>query len=343
MPNALQLCPNDHPPFGEVCAGHAEALARLGFRVRTVFFESRGFQPPAGFEFEYRPADRLGDLARPEVLVSHRYGAYRVGVPLARRQSISQHVVVAHEFGMFARLSRRIRRRLWATRTTRFAGVSAPVAEDLRDAGVRSPVVLPNPIDAARIRAGLKARGAARAALGVPDDAFVVGVIGRLHPKKDPMRALDVFARYRAEDHTAHLVFIGTGPLQDRVAREAGDGVVLAGFRSDARELLGAYDAILSCSTRSEAFGLALLEALAAGTPVIAADQPGPRFVLGQCGSYFQTDAELLARLRDARARRWPPRHADYVETATQRVTREFSEDALAFRYRALGVGGWDR
>ena len=205
------------------------------------------------------------------------------------------------------------------------------------------PVVLPNPIDAARVRAGVRPRGAARAALGVPDDAFVVGVVGRLHPKKDPLRAVHVFARYRAEDQAAYLVFIGTGPLRDQVAREAGDGVVLAGFRSDARELLGAFDVLLSCSTRSEAFGLALLEALAAGTPVVAADQPGPRFVLGQCGSYFQTDAELLAGLRDARARCSPPHHADYVEAATQRVTREFSVDALASRYRDLAVRGWSR
>ena len=344
MPDALQLCPNDHPPFGEVCAGHAEALGRLGYRVRTVFFESRGFEPPAEFEFDYRPADRLVDVGTPELLVSHRYGAYRAGVGLARRLSIPQHVVVAHEFGMFSRLSRRIRRRLLATRTTRFAGVSDPVADDLRRTGVREPLVLPNPIDAARIRARLKPRNDARAAVGVPNDAFVVGVVGRLHPKKNPLRAADVFARYRAEDHNALLVFIGTGPLQDQVARRAGDGIVLAGFRPDVRELLGAFDVVLSCSTRSEAFGLALLEALAAGTRVIAADQPGPRFVLGQCGSYFETDAELLARLRDMRAGgSSSPPGEDFAATAMQHVAREFSVDALGSRYDTFVGRQWGR
>lgn len=335
--DVLQLCPNDHPPFGEVCAGHAEALGRLGHRVRTIFFESRGFQPPAEFEFDYRPADRLVDVGRPELLISHRYGAYRAGIGLARRLSIPQHIVLAHEFGMFSRLSRRIRRRLFATRATRFAGVSAPVADDLRRSGVRAPLVLPNPIDAARIRAHLKSREAARSELGVPDNAFVVGVVGRLHPKKDPLRAVDVFARYRAEDHTAQLVFVGTGPLQDQIARKAGDGVVLAGYRPDVRELLGAFDVLLSCSTRSEAFGLALLEALAAGTPVIAADQPGPRFVLGQCGSYFKTDAELLARLRDMRTgSSLSAPGDDFVATAMQHVARGFSVAALASRYETL-------
>lgn len=335
--DVLQLCPNDHPPFGEVCAGHAEALGRLGYRVRTVFFASRGFKPPAELEFDYRPADRLGDVGRPELLVSHRYGAYRAGIGLARRLSIPQHIVLAHEFGMFSRLSRRIRRRLFVTRTTRFAGVSPPVADDLRQSGVRAPLVLPNPIDAARIRARLKPRETARWELGVPDNAFVVGVVGRLHPKKNPLRAVEVFARYRGEDHTAQLVFVGTGPLQDQIARTAGDGVVLAGYRPDVRELLGAFDVLLSCSTRSEAFGLALLEALAAGTPVIAADQPGPRFVLGQCGSYFESDAELLARLRDLRSGGAPsPQVDDFVDTAMRHVEREFSVDALASRYENL-------
>ena len=335
--DALQLCPNDHPPFGEVCAGHAEALGRLGYRVRTIFFASRGFEPPAEFEFDYKPADRLVDVGRPELLISHRYGAYRAGIALARRLSIPQHIALAHEFGMFSRLSRRIRRRLFAGPTTRFAGVSAPVADDLRRSGVRTPLVLPNPIDAARIRARLKTREAARSALNVPHDAFVVGVVGRLHPKKNPLRAVDVFASYRTEDHTAYLVFIGTGPLQDQVARKAGDGVVLAGYRQDVRELLGAFDVLLSCSTRSEAFGLNLLEALAAGTPVLAADQPGPRFVLGQCGSYFETDAELLAGLRDIRAGGSPsPRGDAFAATAMRHVAREFSVDALASRYDTL-------
>lgn len=335
--DALQLCPNDHPPFGEVCAGHAEALGRLGYRVRTIFFASRGFEPPAGFEFDYAPAGRLVDVGRPELLISHRYGAYRAGIDLARRLSIPQHIVVAHEFGMFSRLSRRLRRGLFATRTTRFAGVSAPVADDLRRTGVRAPLVLPNTIDAARIRARLKTREAARSALNVPHDAFVIGVVGRLHPKKNPLRAIDVFASYRAEDHAAYLVFIGTGPLQDQVVRTAGDGVVLAGYRPDVRELLGALDVLLSCSTRSEAFGLALLEALASGTPVLAADQPGPRFVLGQCGSYFETDAELLARLRDLRAGgSASPRRDDFAATAMRHVAREFSVDALASRYDTL-------
>ena len=116
MRDALQLCPNDHPPFRGVCAGHAKALEVLGFRVRTVFFEARGSaSPPADSGVVYgHPRDRRSVVAglRPELLVSHRHRAYRAGVGLARRMSIPVHVVVAHELGMFARTTRRLRRRL---------------------------------------------------------------------------------------------------------------------------------------------------------------------------------------------------------------------------------------
>ena len=341
MAEALQLCPNDHPPFPEVCAGHARALALLGYRVRTVFFESRGVGRPLGFEFDYATPSRLIDhVGRPELLVSHRHRAYRTGVGLARRLSIPRHIVVAHEFGMFARYTRRLRRRLWASGRPCFAGVSPPVADDLSASGIPSPVVLPNPVDAAALRRGLLPRAAARRALGLPEGAFAIGVVGRLHPKKDPLRAVDVFARYRARDPAACLVFIGSGPMGGKIREKAGVGVTLAGFRPDARALLGAFDAVLSCATEREAFGLVLLEAMAAGVPVIAADQPGPRYVLDRCGAYFETDDELLDALRATRAAQVPEAggaaQAFYRECAARRVEDEFSIDALAHRYRTV-------
>jgi len=338
--DALQLCPNDHPPFAEICAGHAAALGQLGYRVRTVFFASRAASPPgAGFDFDYAPASRLSGTGRVDLLVSHRYRAYRAGIDLARGSSSPRHVVVAHEFGMFRRLSRRLRRRLRTPRGTQFAGVSDPVAEDLRASGIPSPVVLPNPVDAGAIREGLRSRSAARKSLGIPETVFAVGVVGRLHPKKDPLRALRVFERFAREDPDARLAFVGNGPLEKELVHAAGPNVVLAGFRAEVRALLAAFDIVLSCSTEREAFGLALLEALAAGVPVVAADRPGPRYVLGPCGTYFDTDDELLRALRDLRAET-AARGADLAgEDPAAAVVARFSVDALAARYQAILAG----
>lgn len=334
MRDALQLCPNDQAPFFDVCAGHGEALGLLGFNVRTVFFEARGRSPPSSV-FDYATPRELPDLLggkRPVLLVTHRYGAYRVGVRVARRVGVPEHIAVAHEFGMFARFTRRLRRQLHDRSRTRFAAVSEPVAADLRACGVDSPMILPNTIDSHALRATLRRRSDARATLGIPDPAFAIGVVGRLHPKKDPLRALGAFERYRRENARAWLVFVGDGVLRARLGEEAGENVVFAGFRADARTLLRAFDVVLHCSTRREAFGVVLLEAMAAGVPIALADRPGPRSVVGDCGTYFDTDDELVAALRTLGSES----ATGTVERGRQRVSARFSVESLAERYRAI-------
>ena len=153
---------------------------------------------------------------------------------------IPSHVAIAHEFGMFARFTRRLRRRLAGRAHARFAAVSEPVADDLRGCGVDSPEILPNTIDLHVLGETMRSRADARASLGIPASAFAIGVIGRLHPKKDPLRALGAFERYRRENARALLVFVGDGPLRDRLQRSTGEGVVYAGFRADARSVIRA-------------------------------------------------------------------------------------------------------
>ena len=339
MPDALQLCPNDHPPFFDVCAGHARALESLGYRVRTVFFEARGSAAPAPVDAGVvyampRDLSRLLAGMQPELLVSHRHRAYRAGVRLARRMAIPNHIVVAHETGMFIRFTRRLRRWLAGPAHARFAGVSEVVAKDLAQSGIESPLVLPNPIDLDALRAAMKSRPEARAALGVPAKAFVIGVVGRLHPKKDPLRALRAFENYRRGEASACLVFVGDGVLRKRIEERAGDGVVVAGFRPDVRTLLAAFDLVLSCATDREAAGVALLEAMAAGVPVLLADHPGPRSVVGDCGVYFDADDELVAALGRLASNPVP----ETVERARQRLATRFSVEALADRYRGVLV-----
>ena len=351
---AVQLCPNDHPPFPDVCSGHAQALALCGYRVRTVFFASegraasegrtasvgRGRAPGPGEPPEVVPAERVADLLgseRPDLLVSHRYRGYRAGVRLARRVGVAKHVAVAHEFGFFARARRRWRRGLIGDGGCRFAGVSDPVAADLARAGVAAPLVLPNPLAVDQLRANLRSRTDARAELGVGGEDFVIGVVGRLHPKKNPARALRAFEALRRAHPRARLVFVGDGELREDLERAAGAGVTFAGFRDDGRELLRAFDAMLACATEREAFGLALLEASAADVPVICADRPGPRFALGDSATYFDSDDELLRALLGAAG----GRRDDDRLARRARIERLFSVEALARRYRsALATPG---
>lgn len=350
---AVQLCPNDHPPFLDLCMGHGRALGLCGYRVRTFFLASkggadskggaanRGHGPPLapGESFEVVAADCVAEALgaeRPNLLVSHRYRGYRAGIRLARRLDITEHIAVAHEFGFFARARRRWRRGLLGDSGCRFAGVSDPVAEDLAEAGVRAPLVLPNPLEVDRLRADLRTRTDARAELGLDGEGFVIGVVGRLHPKKDPGRALRTFKCFRQTWPRARLVFVGDGELRGDLESGAGAGVVFAGFRANGRELLRAFDVVLACATEREAFGLALLEALAADVPVICMDRPGPRFVVGDCATYFNSDDELLHALQSAAEGRL----AD-GRVAPRTRLELFSVEALAARYRlALHIPG---
>lgn len=165
--------------------------------------------------------------------------------------------------------------------------VSPETAERLRQWGVPGSRlrVIPNGIDTARFRYDDVSRKEARAYYGLPEDAYVVGGVGRLVPLKRfdlLVRALD---RLPGD---VRLLLVGGGPEAEtlrRVARELGveDRLVLAGERPhlpspedeapDLASVLSAMD-VLASPSPEETFGLAVLEALAAGLPVLYASAP---------------------------------------------------------------------
>src|SRR5262249_22951894 len=104
-----------------------------------------------------------------------------------------------------------------------------------------------------------------------PDDLLMVHC-GRLSVEKKPERSIEAVAGVRAAGVPAVLVVVGDGPLRDRLVRRA-DGlpVVFTGFLHDRRvlgELFATADVVLAPGP-VETFGLAALEALSCGTPVV--------------------------------------------------------------------------
>jgi glycosyltransferase involved in cell wall biosynthesis len=351
----LQVCPNDHPPFRDICSTYAVAARGLGWDVLTVFLGPARGRPLEGARYldltpaELRRVSRLGAALRfalgesgagmPLVALCHRYRAWRGFLASGIRARLT--VAIAHEFGFFARRQRRVaqalRRRLRRP-VTRFAGVSDAVREELRRV-VPDPLVLPNALDLAAFDAALLDRAQARQALGVPDDAFVIGVVGRLHRKKSPQLALEGFRVGLPDMPGAHLVFLGEGELRASLERDARLlPVSFAGFVPDAFRCFAGLDLLLLPSSDAEAFGMVALEAMAAGLPVLSSAAPGPRFVLGASGDYFQpaVPEALAGALRrafdDWRAGALSAR----ADAARRRVEAEFSVPALSRRLRAL-------
>ncbi|MGE0267509.1 MAG: glycosyltransferase family 1 protein [Candidatus Omnitrophota bacterium] len=120
-------------------------------------------------------------------------------------------------------------------------------------------------------------RADVRSELGVPSDAFVVGHVGRFAEQKNHDFLLDVFADFLKNEKNARLLLVGKGILEAEVAQKAErldlmDKIIFAGVRPDVpRLMLGAMDVFVFPS-RYEGLGLVIVEAQAAGLPVVMSD-----------------------------------------------------------------------
>lgn len=181
-------------------------------------------------------------------------------------------------------------------------GVIAPsesAAGILRGRGVHVPIrVIPTGVDGKRFAAG---NGAAfRAEAGIPGDAFVVGHVGRLAPEKNLDFLARAVAAFLKGDARRVFLVVGAGPAEADIRRRigpagAGRRLVLAGVLQGARlaDAYGAMD-VFSFASQCETQGMVLVEAMAAGVPVVAIDAPGVREVVVDGRNGFLVDHESV-------------------------------------------------
>ena len=344
--SVLQLCPNDQPPFLDICGVYQAAAEELGHRVVTVFLGDAHGEPMRNAVYlgqqDLRSSRRLGRALREalrdgvdgklSLVLCHRYRALQ-----AFRFSglVADKVLcVAHEFGFFRRLRRRLQR-VAVHRQVRFAGVSAPVVAELANT-VTDPVLLPNGIDLALQAQRRLAPEAALGELGLRGEDFNIAVLGRLHPKKQPQVALLGFALFAAEQADATLTFLGDGELMAELQNAAaGQRVKFAGFVPQAARCLLAFDVVLIPSGEREAFNMVALESMAAGVPVVAGPASGPRFVLGDVGVYFADPSPRSVAAALTQARALSSADGQAAELGRQRAELEFSLAATGARLKS--------
>ena len=218
---------------------------------------------------------------------------------------------------------------------------------------LRATRVVPNGIDVETFRPSPAEGEALRAELGLPRDALVVGLVGRLHPMKDHPSFLDAAQRFARSEPRARFLCVGTGSAEHaallrRHAERLGiaERVTWAGLRPDVRAVYNACDLVASTSL-AEGFPNAVAEALACGRPVVATDVGDTAWAAGTEG--------VLVPARDAaaQARTWaevlalsPTEREACGRAARARIAREFSvercidatEDALATVVRTHGT-----
>lgn len=176
---------------------------------------------------------------------------------------------------------------------------------------------------------------AARRGLGVPEDALIVGTVGRLATQKGFAYLIQAVPEILRLCQQVWFVFAGDGPLEFELrslAAEKGvaERCLFLGFREDIPQLLACYDLFVLPSLW-EGLSITLLEAMAAGKPVVATDIKGNREVIadGVDGLLVPpADPQLLANaivelLEDReRARRMRTK-------AREKVREHFSQEAM--------------
>jgi glycosyltransferase involved in cell wall biosynthesis len=182
----------------------------------------------------------------------------------------------AHVPALTTRRMDRPVRRGWRTRViygslVRHAvAISSAVAAELHAAGVdpAHTSTIPSAVDPAAL-VPTRPRAATRAALGLAADTPVVLTLASLVPRKGVDVLLEAFALLVATRSTARLLVAGAGPERARLEARAVPGVTFLGQRADKADLLDACD-VFALASRAEGLGVAALEAMAAGRPVVA-------------------------------------------------------------------------
>jgi glycosyltransferase involved in cell wall biosynthesis len=234
---------------------------------------------------------RLIRAGRYDVVHTHLYRACLYGRIAARLGGVPVVVATEHSLLSDGRLEgRAVSRPVWALyRLAERCGdltiaVSTAVHESLRRRGIpeRRLATVPNGLELGRYRFQAAARDRVRTQLGLGRHTQVVGTVGRLHRWKNLDLALRAVAPLLGPDRA--FVVIGDGPeraaltaLADRLG--VADRVRFTGERLDVPELLSALDAFVFPSA-NDTFGLAVIEALASGLPVVYQCCPA----LADCG-----------------------------------------------------------
>ena len=180
------------------------------------------------------------------------------------------------------------------------------------------------------------------AELDIPDGSHLIGLVGRLWPQKrvkDAIWAADLLKVARKD---VYLLIIGDGPQRDRLRRfrnqcQADDRVFFLGERGDMHRFLPHFDVLWSTSAY-EGQSNSILEAMAAGVPVVATDIAGTRelVVPGVTGDLIPVgDRAALAR-RTQRLLNDAELAARYGAAARERVQAEFSTAKMVERHVAV-------
>ena len=288
----------------------------------------------------------LAELIRREridLIHSHLYHANFYGRLAARKAGIPA-VASVHNTYNRPKLHRRLVNWYLARHTATIIAGSEEIRRDIvryDHVPEQRVELIPNSVDPSRSDSSLS-REEARRNLGLPEDALVLGTVGRLEEQKGHRYLVEALGLLVRDGVNARLLLVGEG--RERSALEGlttqlrlQDRVLFLGTRSDLGDLFRAMDLFVMPSLW-EGLSLAMLSAMAAGLPVVATSVGGVRQVLGN-DEYGVTvapgDARALAsRIKHCLA---DPQHARQLGAKGAQLVRDrYSDEAMVRRLEAI-------
>jgi len=239
--------------------------------------------PPRYYWKERKQVEHLCRQIRPDVVHLHGYRPDVLDGAVARRSGAAI-ISTVHGFTagdwknrLFEWLDRRALRQF-----DRVVAVSKAQLQLLQGSGIAADRLV-HIANAWTPRTDHVPRQAARRALGLPEDAWVLGWVGRLSNEKGPDVLLDALPRIRTANWIAAM--LGDGPQRPHLTAKAaalGDSKVhWKGVVHDAARLYRAFD-VFVLSSRTEGIPIVLFEAMAARTPIVATRVGGVPEVVGE-------------------------------------------------------------
>ncbi|MEE9196864.1 MAG: glycosyltransferase, partial [bacterium] len=194
-----------------------------------------------------------------------------------------------------------------------------------------------------------------RASLGISPEAFLVGIVGRLVPIKDHGTLLEAVSLMVEEGLDVHLAVVGDGERREELERRARELLPegrarFVGWRFDLPIVYNDLDAVVLCSV-NEGTPVSLIEAMAAGRPVVATAVGGVGDLLGSRGGGLpgpgrveEAERGLVVPVRDPaalaealrRIRKEPEKAANRSRAGRSYVEGRFGVERLVADLSAL-------
>ncbi len=351
----LQICHCYYPPFLDCARQYAKLFAGTEYKVVTVYLTGEPSPEVAAATCSdeviflgYKSSEVRGlklkaiaeirkILARGsfKFCIAHRSKPTYVALLASNLPVISIH----HNYDDFGRFTRRLLVNLFRKRLL-LLGVSDSVRDEMRASLPAWPhdqiETLYNRIDVAAVQAQFLTKDAARAFLGLPQHSWIVGNVGRLHHDKDQATLLRGFKKALPQlPANSLLVIMGKGPLEKELKQlardlEIAESVVFTGNVPDGKKYFKAFD-VFALTSDHEPFGMVLLEAMAAGLPMICSDCGGGAEVARDVGQLFPLgDSDALAA---AILNQYNERETINIAKILQKLQDNFSDEAVSLRF----------